>query len=205
MWLEDPAGNGSISQAGLLTDTLRFDATPPEIQLQFAPQPNTAGWFRSPVAVTLAVADPLSGAAATTWQLDGQPPVASGAFIVSGDSTHNLLVRSIDNAGNAGQKSEFIRIDTRAPSALLFTLTKYSANPQIQIQWEGSDTLPVDDEEVESSGLAGFDVQVRQDAGSWQPWLSGTTRLRPLTLANAARCWPSEYAPSTTPATPRRG
>ena len=129
LWLEDAAGNGSTSQAGLLTDTLRFDATPPAIQLQFTPEPNTAGWFRSPVAVTLAVADPLSGAAATTWQLDDQPPVASGAFAVSGDGTHNLLVRSIDNAGNAGQKAEVVRIDTRAPTARLFTLAKYSATP----------------------------------------------------------------------------
>ena len=176
LWLEDAAGNGSTSQTALLTDTLRFDATPPAIQLHFAPEPNTAGWFRSPVAVTLTVADPLSGAATTTWQLDGQPPVASGAFVVSGDGTHDLLVRSIDHAGNAGQKAETVRIDTCAPAARLFTLTKYSATPQLQIKWDGSDTLPGDDEAADSSGLAGFDVQVRQGAGSWQPWLSGTTR-----------------------------
>ncbi len=178
LWLEDAAGNGSTSQTGVLTDTLRFDATPPAIQLQFVPEPNTAGWFRSPVAVTLTVADPLSGPATTTWQLDGQPPVASGAFVVSGDGTHDLLVRSTDHAGNAGQKAETVRIDTRAPAARLFTLTKYSATPQLQIKWDGSDTLPGDDEEAESSGLAGFDVQVRQGAGSWQPWLSGTTQTQ---------------------------
>jgi len=199
LWLEDAAGNGSTSQAGLLTDTLRFDATAPEIQLWFAPQPNTAGWFRSPVAVTLAVADPLSGVAATTWQLDGQPPVASGAFVVSDDGTHTLLVRSIDNAGNADQESEVIRIDTRAPSALLSALNKYSANPQLHIQWEGSD-----DEEVDSSGLAGFDVQVRQDAGSWQTWLSETTQTEATYTGQrgqvlAFRVRSIDYAGNTSP------
>ena len=178
LWLEDVAGNGSTSQVAHLVDALRFDATAPSIQLQFAPQPNAAGWVRSPVAVTLAVDDALSGVARTTWQLDDQPPVAGTGFVVSGDGAHSILAQSVDHAGNSSQKTEVIRIDTRAPSARLFTLTGYSATPQIQVKWEGSDATSGEDASATSSGLAGFDVQVRQGTGSWQSWQSGATQTQ---------------------------
>jgi hypothetical protein len=172
LWLEDVAGNVSLDQMATVPGAIRYDATPPTLTVQIQPISNPAGWFSSPVLVTIDAEDSLSGVASTTWQLDNQPPETSTTFLVSEDGIANLLVRSVDWAGNLSQESHVLRIDTQAPQAQLLPLPTYYRDPQIPVQWAGSDgeTSPA------SSGLAGFDVQVRQGAaGAWQPWLTGVS------------------------------
>ncbi len=178
LWLEDVAGNSSTGQSVQLAGALRFDATPPTITVRTLPAPNSAGWHRTPVLVELAVDDTLSGVAGTTWQLDGQPPVNSTLFSVSGDGVHTVLVESVDAAGNVGQKTEVFRIDTQPPSVRLFTLASYSASPEIDVKWDGADTTAVQDGDFSGSGLASFDVEVRQNNGAWESWRPGTTQTQ---------------------------
>lgn len=168
LWLEDTAGN--VGQAVQIADAVHFDATPPAIEFQYAPAPNTLGWFRSAVVVTLVPTDALSGVATTRWELDGQAPVTGTLFTVSGDGTHTVLASSIDQAGNVGQETVLIKIDTHAPSARLYTLSNYSAEPQILVRWEGGDVTAEDEEDTTASGLAGFEHQVRVGTGTWQSW-----------------------------------
>jgi hypothetical protein len=169
LWLEDAAGNVSLDQLATLSDAIRYDTTPPALVVQIQPAPNSAGWFRRPVLVTIDTDDSLSGVASTTWRLDDQPPATSVSFVISEDGVRNLLVRSVDWAGNRSEEVHQLLIDTQAPQAQLFPLPTYYRYAQIPVQWTGSDDEP-------SSGLAGFDVQVRQGAaGTWQPWLTGVS------------------------------
>jgi hypothetical protein len=121
------------------------------------------------VLVTIDANDSLSGVASTTWRLDDQPPATSATFTVSGDGIRNLLVRSVDRAGNRNEEIRQLLIDTQAPQAQLSPLPTYYRTPQIPVEWTGRDDEP-------GSGLAGFDVQVRQGAeGAWQTWLPGVS------------------------------
>lgn len=170
LWLEDTAGNSSLAQMVVLPAAIRYDATPPSLAVGLSPAPAASGWFRSPVLVTIDAADALSGLAQVTWQLDDQPPASSLSFLVSEDGRHILQVRGLDAAGNISQEEHALRIDTQAPLAQLMPLPSYHRETAIPVQWSGSDGEPA------GSGLAGFDVQVRQgSAGAWQPWLSGVS------------------------------
>lgn len=170
LWLEDTAGNSSLAQMTALPGAIRYDATPPSLAVGLSPAPGASGWFRSPVLVTIDAADALSGLAQVTWQLDNQPPASSLSFLVSEDGRHILQVRGLDAAGNISQEEHALRIDTQAPLAQLMPLPSYHRETAIPVQWSGSDGEPA------GSGLAGFDVQVRQgSAGTWQPWLSGVS------------------------------
>ncbi len=169
LWLEDVAGNVSLDQMAVLSGAVRYDATPPELTVQIQPAPNAAGWMRSPALVTIDTADSLSGVASMTWQLDDQPPQTSLTFLVAEEGIRNLLVRSLDWAGNLSQEGRQLRIDTLTPQAELAPLPVLSSSPQIAVQWTGGD-------DESGSGLAGFDVQVQQgSAGEWQPWLTGVS------------------------------
>ena len=174
IWLQDVAGNVSLDNAALLPAAARYDATAPEIIASYLPAANAAGWWRSEVVVTLDVEDAASGVASTIWSLDGQPPVAGTRVIVQGEGDHELIVSSSDNAGNLAEQTLPLRIDTLPPVAQLNALANYSASPQILVRWDGSD--PGDP--LTSSGVAGYDVQVRLGSGSWQPWLSGVAAVQ---------------------------
>lgn len=177
LWLEDEAGNASLDQMVVLPGAIRYDATRPTLSVQLQPAPNQAGWFRSPVLVTIDSDDALSGLASVTWQLDGQPPSTDLSFVVSDDGVRNLMVRSVDWAGNLSQEARQLLIDSQAPQAWLEPLPTYYRYTQIPVQWAGSDGEPP----AASSGLAGFDVEVRQGAaGAWQPWLTGVTATSAL-------------------------
>lgn len=171
LWLEDTAGNASLDGMLTLPDALRFDVTPPGMTVSFIPLPNPAGWWRSDVAATIQAADALSGVAEVTWQLDDQDPVTGNYAPISGDGDHTFVARSVDRAGNTSQSEHVIRIDSLPPTAQLFALGNYSAQPEIPVSWIGED--PGDPQS--GSGLVGYDVQVRTaTAGLWQPWLDAT-------------------------------
>jgi hypothetical protein len=81
----------------------------------------------------------------------------------------NLLVRSVDRAGNRNEEIHQLLIDTQAPQAQLLPLPTYYRDPLIPVEWAGSDDEP-------GSGLAVFDVEVRQGAeGTWQEWRTGVS------------------------------
>jgi hypothetical protein len=172
LWLQDAAGNVSLSQMAVLPGAVRYDATPPALAVRIQPAPNPAGWIRSPALVTIDTDDSLSGVASMTWQLNDQPPETSASFLISEDGFHDLLVRSVDQAGNLSQDAREVRIDTQPPQAQLTPLPTYYRQPQIPVEWSGNDG----DGGATNSGLAGFDVQVRQgSAGAWEPWLTGVS------------------------------
>jgi hypothetical protein len=95
-------------------DTIQIDKTVP-VNNSTVP----AGWSRTPVNVTIAGADSVSGIDHVEYDLDGAgaQSVPSGtSFNVTGDGTHTLDTVVEDYAGNRSTpRSDTIQIDTVAP------------------------------------------------------------------------------------------
>jgi peptidoglycan/xylan/chitin deacetylase (PgdA/CDA1 family) len=101
------------------------DNTPPFTTITCNGNACTAGWYTSPVTVTLATTDATggSGVEATRYTTDGSDPtlaspVYTGPFTVS--ATTPLKYRSWDAAGNAeAVRSATLQVDAIAPSVTI--------------------------------------------------------------------------------------
>jgi hypothetical protein len=157
----DIAGN----QSGWKTTTIRIDTTAPDNQTPAAP----SGWRTTDYAVMVAGADSGSGVNEVQWRVDGGA-VTGGATpkqaIVTGNGSHTLETRVVDNAGNASAwRSETVRIDAVAP--VNTTTTPASEVPKpYAVTVTGTDS---------HSGVAG--VKWRVDGGAIQTTTTATVDL----------------------------
>ncbi|MBI4181734.1 MAG: hypothetical protein HY520_02085, partial [Candidatus Aenigmarchaeota archaeon] len=111
----DVAGNAEGVRS---SQPVALDFTPPATSPSLAGTPGQNGWFTSPVTVTLACADPLSGCVQTAFSYDNLTWLPYTApFLVSAEGTTALWARSTDQAGNQepAQLLE-VRIDTLPPA-----------------------------------------------------------------------------------------
>lgn len=113
----DNAGNAGAPHRLVV----QIDKTAPVTIATAAPGANANAWWHSPVSVTLAVSDGLSGVADTQYLLDGgawttyATPVA-----ITTEGVHTLQYRSSDRAGNLETtRALTVRIDLTPPEALL--------------------------------------------------------------------------------------
>ena len=120
----DQAATGSASdQAGNTASTtvgnINIDKTPPTTVATANPPATASGWNHTPVQITLAATDALSGVLSTEFNLDGAGFVPyTAALSISGDGMHGLAFRSTDKAGNVeATKSVAVKIDQSAPEA----------------------------------------------------------------------------------------
>jgi cytochrome c len=94
------------------------DVTPPRTNAALDPEhPDApAGWYRTPVEVTLTATDP-SGIARTEYRIgDGEWTPYSGPFVL-GDGSHVVAYRSVDALGNAeDERTLTVNVDTSLPS-----------------------------------------------------------------------------------------
>ncbi len=97
----DQAGNSTAASYAL-----HYDATPPTASAKIARNPDDAGWYTHPVAVTFTGADGLSGLAGCT---------AARTYDGPDDSAAKVTGRCTDNAGNATDASTTLRYDATAP------------------------------------------------------------------------------------------
>jgi hypothetical protein len=114
-WSVDAAGNTEIAH----TDSFKIDSTAPSTTDSLAGTLGSNGWYTSAsVSVTLSATDATSGVAATYYTIDGGTQLTySGAFPVSGDTTHHITFWSVDNAGNAETAHPVtIAIDSTTPA-----------------------------------------------------------------------------------------
>lgn len=100
-WSIDRAGNVELPR----TAEIKIDTIAPEITHRLSPEPNAAGWNSTPVTVTFACADGLSGIASCPGEqalaTDGANQVASGV--------------AVDLAGNTAADSVIVNVDQTAP------------------------------------------------------------------------------------------
>lgn len=79
-------------------------------------------------------------------------------------------VRAIDQAGNAGPTAHIgpFGVDTTAPAGCWLNVPRYSNSATCLVEWSSLDA---------DSGIASYDVQVRDDTygtGTWEDWLLAT-------------------------------
>lgn len=173
LWLRDKAGNADHTTAVAVADALWYDGTPPVTTVTRTGTLGSNGWYVGPVtftfsAVDVGIADAVSGVAETRYQIDDAPWTVGNGLSLTEDGVHTVRVASVDNAGNSEATQIFdVALDQRAPIARLGTLNRYQSATSFDVSWSGWDPTP-------GSGLAGFDVQMRDGyAGTWQPWRSG--------------------------------
>ena len=79
-----------------------FDLTPPVTAATLAGPFGTNGWLMagSPVSLTLAATDDLSGVASTSYAINGGPAVNYAGPIAFADETYAVTYSSVDRVGN---------------------------------------------------------------------------------------------------------
>src|SRR6185295_11168249 len=81
--------------------TLQADLTAPQTASSLSGTLGSAGWYVSPVTVSLSATDSGTGVAQTLYSLDGgTAQTYNSPVLVSGQGTHSFLFHSIDAAGN---------------------------------------------------------------------------------------------------------
>jgi ABC-type transport system substrate-binding protein len=189
-----PAGNTTIVESHLyaaagvysiqLAGTTAFDSesksslalvdgTPPSTEALASGTVGNAGWYVSPVVVTLSASDDLSGVAATSYRINnGSWQSYTGPFHVTMDGWYAIGYNSSDKVGNSEITHTFLfGIDTLAPTTTVRVTGTRGSNG-----WYVSnvtvDLVAIDAE----SGVASVSYEV--DGGTWQ------TYQRPLVLGD---------------------
>ena len=175
VWLQDAVGNVSFNNYGVALDAFWYDPIPPTSSAQATGTPGNAGWFRSPVQVTLTGSDPTPGSGVisrfdyrfdpsggwTSQSLAGPPYTYQ--LTVTGEGAHTLQYRATDGANNteANPNSLTINIDTVAPATGSTLAGTPGANG-----WYISPVSVHLTPGPDTSGVASTNYRV--DAGSWQ-------------------------------------
>jgi hypothetical protein len=174
---------------------LPADTTPPVTTATLFPQPNSVGWNRTDVVVTLTATDDISGVARTEYTVDGLGPTHYVApLTVSSEGVHDIDFGSIDRSQNKEEtKSVQVLIDKTAPEFAVFY------DPVLDdILVTGRDEL---------SGIdPGAQPPVNRVDTEWTPFGSDTAELRRYRLTDNAgnsttlilkvRCSPTTYEAS---------
>ena len=152
------------------TRTLLVDTAAPVTTASYSGPVGTDGWYRGPVDVTLAATDVGSGVQGVSYNLDGVGwQTYSNPFTISGNSTHWLLYRATDIAGNNENiHSQSLPIDGLAPTAIITFPVNGQVIASAMVRVQGSAT------DSGGSGLARVEVSI--NGGAWQaasgsaPW-----------------------------------
>jgi virginiamycin B lyase len=108
----DNAGNSATTAT-----TLNIDKTVPSLSTQFSQAPNDNGWNNSPITVSYACSDELSGIKS-----------CSSPINQSADGIYDLVGYSSDNADNIASTNSTLRIDQTAPAV---SNVNFATNPLI--------------------------------------------------------------------------
>ena len=163
--------NGGGRTSDPYTDTIVLDTTSPTCSISIN-EGATYATTRT-VTLTLSASDATSGVSQMRFSNDGTSWSAWEAYgtskswtLASGDGTKTVYVQFRDGAGNVSSCSDAISLDTTPPNSAVQALSAYQTSTSFAVSWSGSDAL---------SGLASYDVQYRDGAGSWTDWLTETS------------------------------
>jgi hypothetical protein len=159
MQIRDPSNVNSTAQHQILVDTV-----PPVTSATPSGTLGSAGWYVSPVTVTLSATDDFT-AVTTSYRLDGGAWTAySSPIAVSSNGNHTLQYYSTDAAGNIESAHTLLfHIDTGLPS----TTAALSGTPGAS-GWYVSTVQVALSASGAVSGIAS--TQYRVDGGSWQAY-----------------------------------
>ena len=116
-WLAQRASRGTVVRT--VGQVVSGDAQPATSSAQCNASACSAGWYASPVSVSLQTTDIGSGVVAVRYTLDGSEPTVSSPLYtgpVTVSQTTTVKFRSWDNGGNVEPvKSQLVQIDATAP------------------------------------------------------------------------------------------
>jgi hypothetical protein len=129
------------------------DTIAPTVTVSAQPGPATSGWYVQHPVVTVVATDNRDAAPAVEVSVDGGPwePYAA-PLDLDDDGEHTVAARATDAAGNVGEGSRDLRVDTVAPvttatvrdlgTSVEITLEAQDAGSGVdRIQWEGPGTF----------------------------------------------------------------
>jgi len=130
--------------------------------------------------------DPMPGSGLAAAPYDVQYKIDDGEWtdwltattetrsVFTGEPGHAYYfrVRAVDSAGNrkiysGGNGDTGTIIDPSPPVSAVKKLPDYVTSTSVGVEWTGSDGAG-------GSGIAGYDVQMRDGSGPWTDWLTGT-------------------------------
>jgi hypothetical protein len=153
----DQAGWDALSAV----QTVRVDASKPNLSMTPSGTRGGGDYFRSAVTVSLAADDDSSGVALVEYRLNGQDWTQGDSVTITAGGDHGLEGRVTDNAGNVALRGIAIHIDTTSPVATFIMPAPNSTTPvqgEVMLGGKVSDV---------GSGVAG--VEISLDGGkTWQ-------------------------------------
>lgn len=112
------------------------DTIAPTVVVAAQPGPATSGWYTDPPTVTVTATDNRDAAPAVEVAVDGGAWVVYDGPLALEDGTHTVAARATDAAGNVGEGSRELRVDTVAP---VTTATVRDLGTSVEITLEGAD------------------------------------------------------------------
>jgi hypothetical protein len=152
----DKAGNAGSGSLGL-----KYDATAPQSSAVPSRAANANGWYNSPLTVSFAASDPISG-------LDSCPAAATYSGPDSGSAVVSGLC--VDRAGNGAVTSFALRYDATAPEATASSSRAADANGwfnhPLTVGFQGTDATSGTDNCTAPQTYAGPDTSAAFISGS---------------------------------------
>ncbi len=171
-----PIKDGPVAVVVEMTPSSPVKAETVEFEVTFSEQMNavvaptvTIGTDAPYTDYTIA---PKTGAGYTNGYLDSDPTKWYGTYSftdIMGDGMYHIsIVGAEDSLGNpiATDTRNMFILDTVPPSSSVTDLPTYQPTLSFPVSWSGSDA---------TSGIASYNVQYRDRAGSWTDWLTETT------------------------------
>ena len=143
------------------------DGTAPSTTAAIAGTQGQAGWFTSPVQVTLAASDSGAGVASVSVRLVESGPwqAYTAPITFSNDGIFHIAYNATDQVGNAElTQSVVVRIDQTAPMLTINPFPATMNRADIAVSWNGSDS---------GSGIATYEISV--DGGGFSGVGKATT------------------------------
>jgi hypothetical protein len=115
----------------------------------------------------------VDGGKWTDW-LNGTSKTQA-TFMGEAGHIYYFRVRATDSVGNKqvysdGNGDTNTTIDLESPASTVKELPEYTTNTEFSVEWSGSDGAG-------GTGIADYDVQVKDGNGQWTDWLTGTTGM----------------------------
>lgn len=169
IWLRDVAGNADPARNAALLRAIWWDPTPPTSTLTMPAPTGQNGWYTSTITVTLSASDGSgSGLERINFRLDGGPWQSGSEVAIRTQGTHTFEYSASDVAGNVEvTRTRQIKLDTGAPSATIQPLSSLQTSTSFVVRWRGEDGEG-------GSGVARYDVQVKDGTGPWTMWQQAT-------------------------------
>jgi hypothetical protein len=142
---KDRAGN---VESSLPSAQVMIDTSAPRTSVAVAGTSGLAGWYRSPVTVSLLAVDDVSGSGVGTLEYrvnDGAFQLYAAPFVVSAEGTTRIIARAADRAGNleSSLPAALVMIDWSAPAVTIASPEPrdYQHSDSVMVSFSATDSI----------------------------------------------------------------